>query len=222
MFTRLLIMFLVMFPLGGCAGLAGKNTRSLTEKEVRYLQSLRDRIKENGEKLQESLATLTSLSSRYAVRERSLALSISKAKLLESMKAPWAGGTNPEQFKTQRAVALYHLYDLAEAERDVINAKIVERRAAMRAVADSYGRFVVLLDEAIQNEMIVLSYLNQPTSTRIAGVINSFLEEVQAFHRQLALSDFPELRALAANVAQAEERVSKAKDRIEASLILAR
>jgi hypothetical protein len=165
------------------------------------------------------LVTLESLSSRHAVKEHSLEVSISKAKLLESMKSPWVVGTNPEQLRTQRAVALYHLYDLAEVERQVINTKIEERRTAMRVVADSYGRLVALLDEAIENEKIVLAHLNQPSSARIAGVINSFLAEVQAFHRQMAQSDLPELRALATDVAKAEERVSKAKERIEASLI---
>jgi hypothetical protein len=222
MFKRLLIIFFGMFLLGGCAGTSGKATRSLTESEVRYLDRLLDRVNKNGEKLKETLETLANLSSRYIAREYSLALSISKAKLLESLRSPWAGSTTPEQSKTQRAVTLYHLYDLAEAEREVITAKIKERRAAVTAVADNYSRLSALLNEAIQNEKVVLAYLDQPSSARIGGVVGAFLEEAQAFHRQLTQSEHPELRGLAGEVAKAEEIVSKAKDRIEASLTRAR
>lgn len=218
----ILVASLGISLLGGCGWMTGKATRSLTEAEQRYLQHVLDRVKQNEQALTESLDTLMNLASRNMAREHSSTLSISKAKLLESMRSPWAKGSNAEQFKTQRAVALYHLYDLAESEREVVNARIKERRAAMRAVAESYGQLVSLLYEAIENEHLVLAHLDQPSSARIAGVLSAFAEEVRAFHQQLARSDNPEWRALAAQVAQAEAQVSEAKARIESSLFSSR
>ena len=218
----ILVASLGISLISGCGWMTGKATRSLTEAEQRYLQHVLDRVKQNEEALTETLDTLANLATRNVAREHSSALSISKAKLLESMQSPWVKGANAEQFKTQRAVALYHLFDLAESEREAVNARIKERRAAMRAVADSYGRLVSLLYEAVENEQLILAHLDQPSSARISGVLSAFAEEVRAFHRQLAQSDNPEWRALADQVAKAEEQVSKAKARIESSLFQSR
>jgi hypothetical protein len=222
MHAKLCLVLLSLFALAGCSGLSGKATRALTASELDYLNRLRSRVAENGPKLDETLATMTSLTARHVAREHTLALSISKAKLLESMKSPWAPAAQQGQLETQRSVALYHLYDLAEAERAVIDARVAERRAATKAVADSYGQLRILIDRAIENEKVLLAYLDRPQSTRIAGVATTFLAEVQAFNRQLALSEHPELRKLATSLVAAEERVSKARERIDAALKLVR
>ncbi len=209
-FTLLLCSLL----LNGCASLSGNATRSLTAEELDFLSKLQAQVKKNNDAINQSLTALGSLYASKVEDEHSLKLSVSKAKLLESMRAPWT--TPPQSFAaTQRAVVLYHLYDLAEGQQALIDARIAERRAALRAVSDAYGKLDTLLGQAIENEKLILAYLNQPATARISAATGQLLAEINAFRDELAQSNNTELQALAQKAGRASERVDKAKDRID-------
>lgn len=117
-----LYQWIVFVPLAlstsGCAFFMGA-TRGLTKEEAALLQTLHDRTRGNKPKIESALNDLVEISASALEDTASLGVSISKAKLLESMKSPWTRPSN-SMVETQRAVALYHLYALGEAEQAVV------------------------------------------------------------------------------------------------------
>lgn len=204
----------IALVLSGCAGLSGGSVRKLSELEKDYYAKLQERMKSNAKSFNESLDDLLRLAVSSAEDEHSLSLSISKAKLLESMKAPWSSpGTG--MVATQKAVVLYHLYDLAEASQSAFHARVEERRGAIRALKEAYTGLAALLDQAAEAQKLLLAYLDQPASARASAFVGNVLTEASAFRERLDESQNPELKALAARTGQAVERVAKAKEQVD-------
>lgn len=213
---RHLVVVLVVAALaGGCA--SGGAIRELGSKEKEVIDAVRQRISENEPKVEAASKTLGELGASYVDKEFGLELALAKAKRLDSMRAPWAAP--PDEFReTQRAVVLYHLYDVEMAEQRVLDARMAERRAAVQEINRAYGDLEKLLVEASKSLELVLGYLNQPKSARILAFTESFLGEVTAFRERLAESDSPRLQKLAADVARYEMMVGQAKQRADSAL----
>jgi hypothetical protein len=130
------------------------------------------------------------------------------------MRAPWAAPRS-EFATTQRAVVLYHLYQMELAEREELEARIRERRARAREVLVTYRRLHALLVEASENLELVLEYLNQPASTRISEYTENLLAEIGAFRAELQQSENPQLRGLAEDVARYQEAARRSREDAE-------
>ncbi len=194
----------------------GGAVRELGIAELEVIQAVDERLKRNEEAMRGAARNLGELGAEYAEKEFVLALALAKAKRLESMRAPW---TSPsEEFaETERAVVLYHLYQVEMAEQNVLEARMQERRAAAQELLTAYQRMRPLLKGAAQNMEVVLKYLNQPNSARILAFTENFLGEVTAF-REALQADSPRLRKFAEDVARYEEVASRAKQQADMAL----
>ncbi|MGQ4807209.1 hypothetical protein NKDENANG_00553 [Candidatus Entotheonellaceae bacterium PAL068K] len=146
MIRYLLVAVLVGHVLAGCASV--KTVRKLGEEEKKYLNNLKSRLAENKKVFAEIAIELPMLADDFAQDANELHLSVAKAQLLESMKSPWAHPASGYR-QTQKAVALYNLYALIEANEAVAVAKREERRASMRNVVIAYGQVMLLLNKVI-------------------------------------------------------------------------
>lgn len=208
------ILLPVMFA-AGCA--TAGSVRELGEAEQQMFAALDQRLEENETMVRKTATQLGALGVDYVRKEYELELSLSKAKLLDAMRAPWASPRS-EFAPTQRAVVLYHLYQLELAEDEVLEARIRERRARAREVLVAYRRLQSLLAGASDNLELVLEYLNQPTGAQISEYTANFLAEVTAFRLELQESDNPRLRELADEVETYEEAARKAREEAEMAL----
>jgi hypothetical protein len=199
--------------MSGCSWKA----RQLTEAENEVLVKLRDHQKKNREAVHGSLDDLMRISTEAFADQYSLDLSISKAKLLESMKSPWLKPRS-SLVRTQMDVTLYHLYALSEAERELFDARLNLRQESIRETKKAYDRLLTLTNQIIESEKVILAHLNQPVNARISGFIDNVLVETKAFRETVAASDNPRLRSLAEDVEKAEERVERIKDLIDQAL----
>lgn len=205
--------------LGACAS-TGTATGKLAEKELEAFRKLETRLDANRDALAGALTDLGEISAQAIGDRHSLSLSIAKAQLLESMKSPWTN-PHPDLATTQKEVAFYHLYALAEAERELLEARLTERRAALAEVADAYDRLADLTAQIIAAEKIVIAHLKQPKGAQVSAFLGTLLGETRAFRQTLAASDNPELQALAARVGKAEDKVAGAQASIAQALAAA-
>ena len=83
---------------------------------------------------------------------------------------------------------------------------------------ETYGKAAALLDEAIANEQVILQYLEQPTSARIAAVVDETLIQADAFDAELAKSNDARLQRLAEAGQRASDHAKEARDAIESAL----
>lgn len=211
-----LLVTLVALAVGACASTA---TRELTVLELQVLDTLQARLDTNGDALDGVLVDLFEISREALTDQHALTASIAKAQLLESMKSPWLvqreGGT---MAITQREVALYHLYSLHEAQRELLSAKFDERRAALGEIRAAHSRLRSLVRELIKAERVILAYLEQPRGAQIRSLLTDLLAEATAFRAALAESGNPRLRELGERVKGAQERVERVQGLVERAL----
>ena len=69
-----------------CGCLSQESTKALAQEESRLLGQLQSRTKDNRAAAFESLALLERLGNQYTAQEHTLAMSISKAKLLDALE----------------------------------------------------------------------------------------------------------------------------------------
>lgn len=201
-------------------GCGAGQVRVLTQSEEDYLKALKTSVTENQPKLQRALDDIGLIHENAAVTERKQRLDgIAKEKLLESLKSPWT--TPPTNMQaTQRAVVLSHLYDLAQTEQQAFEAAQAERASARTQIASRWERIGKLLGDALTNQEKILKDLNQPTDQQVENVLSNFLLETKAFQGELAKSDDPELKRLAADTEKALGKVDGAKSKLESVLQL--
>ena len=183
---------------------------NLMEKTHQRLKNNQANVIDSLDDLQDNLATALT-------DQHSLKLSISKAKLLESMKSPWV---QPQQHMvaTQKEVAFYNLYALAEAEQESLYAVLRLRKQELNEVKTAYGHLVNSMGALIESQKLLLTHLNQPANAQINAFIGNALAEAKAFSKSLDESENPRLKSLAAKVAKAETQVDKALGRFNKAL----
>lgn len=215
MIRYVLIVVLVGHVLAGCASM--KSVRELGEEEKKYLNSLKARFAENNKVFAKIAIELPMLADDFAQDSNELHLSVAKAQLLESMKSPW---THPAlgYSQTQKAVALYNLYALIEANEAVAAAKREERRASMRNVVIAYRQVMSLLNKVIAAQELILKYLNQSDAAQLQAFAGQVLTEARAVREGLESSENPKLVKLAEKVGKVEKRLADIQDRVEAAL----
>ena len=209
--TSILLIVFAVFAVFSASCASSGSVRDLGVKEKEVIQGVQKRISANKPMVDSASKSLGELGAAYAEKEFELELALAKAKRLESMQSFLA--SPPEEFReTQRAVVLYHLYEVEQTEQKVLEARMAERRASVEEIGAAYRQLEVLLKDAAKNLEIVLEYLNQPKSARILAFTENFLSEVTAFRETLEKSDNPRLQRLAADVAQFEILAFKAKE----------
>jgi hypothetical protein len=199
----------------GCA--SGGSVRELGQSEKEMFAALNERLEANQTFVRKTANQLGELGADYERLEFELELALTKARLLDAMQAPWA---TPHEVSslTQRAIVLYHFYELELAEGKVLEARIRERRARARELYTAYRRLKALVADAGKNLEIVLEHLNQPTDAQIRAFTAAFLAEVTAFRQELRESDNPRLRELADDVERYEEAARKSTEDAEKAL----
>lgn len=207
-------MLLSLLLLTGCGVFEGAAVRALGNREKEALDKLSQRLAENQKPLRAAASQLDALTAEYARIEFQEELALSKAKLLESMRSPWAD-PSPGIAETQRAVVLYHLYELELSQLKALDARIEARISAEKELTKAGRELQRLVEKAADNLALVLRHLNQPRSARIRAFTETFLAEVSAFRGQLSQSDNPHLRAIAERVQHYEQRAQEAKTRID-------
>lgn len=212
---RLLFGLMTVPLFAACA--SGGSIRELGTLELQTLNAVDSALTENEAMMIGAATNLGELGAEYAAVEFDLELKMVQAQRLEAMRAPWAGPSD-DLVATQRAVVLYHLYEVELAQQKVLDARLAERRAAGRRVMEAYGRLAPLLRGASDNMEVLLEHLNQPKDAQIRMIAGAFLGEVTAFRTALQASENPELQALAANVVRYEEFASRAKEQAAAAL----
>lgn len=210
-----ILLVSLVVPSLGCVSL--RSARELSAAEMQFIQALHTRAAQNRAPLEASLADLSGISRSAIEDSHSLQTSIAKAKLLESMKSPWARPSS-SLVETQRAVALYHLYALAEAEQEVVAAKLRERSASTRKVLTRYDELTTLLVQAAEAQKLILAHLNQSDAAHALEFVSNLLVEVNAFQRRLAQSEDPDLQRFAGEVAEAEAKVQQARQGMQQAL----
>lgn len=213
--TRIaLVVISTGIALGGCAS---TGTQALARTEIEVLESLQQRLKTNRDTLDAALTGLKALAADAIKESGTLETSIAKAQLLESMKSPWIT-PSPELATTQKEVALYQLFALSEAQQELLRVRIQARHADIDQVRQAYNRLMSLTAQILENEKVVLAELSKPPSAQLTSFLSTLIAETSAFRQQLAESTNARVQALATDVAQAEERLTKAQSLIEAAL----
>ncbi len=210
-------ILLVALMLAGCS--SSQAVRQLSVAEKQAFDSLSVRLDENRQYMETALTALSALGASYTESATELEQALSKAKLLESMQSTLANASD-EFVETQRAVILYHLYEMDLAEQKMLESRVAERETACAEVLDAYNRLNNLMAGATDNLEIVIRYMNQPKKARIKELTANFLGEVVAFRQDLAGQDNPLLNKLADDVARYETRVNVSRARAEAALNL--
>lgn len=210
-------VMLIAFLLVGCS--SSQAVRQLSVAEKQAFDSLSVRLDNNRQFMEKALGALSELGAAYTESASELEQALSKAKLLESMQSTLAN-TSDEFVETQRAVILYHLYEMDLAEQKMLESRVAEREAACAEVQDAYDQLNDLLAGATDNLEVIIRYMNQPKKARIKELTANFLGEVNAFRMQLAGEENPLLNKLANDVARYEARVNVSRARAEAALNL--
>jgi hypothetical protein len=198
--------------LGALAlGCSTASVRQLSKGETEYLDAVTTRVDANRASSEQFLDALAVVDRQYAAIEREKGMNaIAEAKLLESMKAPWESPPAHLQ-ATQRAVILFHLYELLSKDRALFEAEQTERAESRTATLATYDQLATLLHAILTDEKIILQYLEQPKGSQIAGVVNETLVQATAFQAELAKSNDARLQKFAAETATAIERAEAAK-----------
>lgn len=212
---RPVALLLISVMAAGCA--SGGSVRELGQTEQEMFQTLSDTLKSNEKMVRKVSEQLGELGVDYTRMEFELEQSVSKAKLLEAMQAPWATPRG-EFAETQRAIVLYHFYELELAEDKVLEARIREQRESAREILTAYRKLNKLLEDAAKNLEIILEYMNQPTEAQIRAFTANFLAEVTAFREELQQSENPRLQRLAKDVARYEETARNSTEKAERAL----
>jgi hypothetical protein len=147
-----------------------------------------------------------------------LSTGLAQAQLLESMKSPWAKPSE-DMVATQKEVALYHLFALAEAQQDLLDAELALRAESIREVRKAYRRLIVLSGQMIEAEKVLVAHLEQPKQAWVSGFVAQVLTEARAFSAELESSDNPRLRELSGDVGDAAERVEKIQGQVEDAVV---
>lgn len=201
-----------------CTGcVTGGNVRKLSEKEKRIMDATHLRLKENKTKVFGSLNDMQDNTAMALADQHSLKLSISKAKLLESMKSPWAQ-PHTDMVATQKEVALYHLYALAEAEQAALDARLASRDQSIKELKKTYTKLVTSMGALIESQKLLLTHLNQPANARLTAFVGSVLAEAKTFRETLDASDNLRLKELATDVKESEDKVQKALEQINKAM----
>lgn len=199
-------------------GCGTASVRDLSQAERVYLDAVSKRVDAHAVAVEELVNKLRDIDRKYAQEERKQThTAVAEAKLLESMRAPWTT-PSPSLQTTQRAVILFHLYELLAQERAAFEAEQAERDARRQKVVDDYERIGNLLHHVIENQKVVLEYANRPAGSQIAAIADETLKQADAFNGALAKSTDPRLQALAEETTKASERVEKTKSAIQAAL----
>lgn len=214
--TLLLLALTVLLLSTGC-GTGGRATSSLAEQQQKIFDSVQERLDRQAPKIDQATQTLGDLGADYAEQAFQLERAVAKARQLDAMRAPWE---NPDAISSEsrRAIILYHLYAVEQAEQKALEAKQAERRAAAAEVSRAYSGLQDLVLEAQDQLAIILEFFTQPKSARALGYTRTFLDEVTAFREGLEASENPRLVEAAAKVKEAEERVREVDDRANEAL----
>ncbi|MFQ6004858.1 MAG: hypothetical protein ACE5OQ_05075 [Woeseia sp.] len=213
----LLVICLAVAAVAACSS---RDVRQLSSQEIEVIGRMRDALAGNRAEVYRSLDDLRD-NGNVALEERhSLAVNLSKAKLLESMKSPWVN-PHPDLAATQKEVALYQLYALAEAEHQLLAAMVSQRAAAVRQVRRAYARLITDAGRLIELQKTILAHLNQPTHARILAASAHVATELRAFESALAAADDPRLREIARNVDGALTRYQRIRQQLEDALEVA-
>ena len=205
----------IILVAGGCA--SSGSVRELGVSEKAMFAALDERLDQNDTFVRKTADQLGELGAEYVRIEFDLERKLTRAKLLEAMRTPWIAPPD-DLIMNQRAIVLYHFYELELAEEKVLDARIRERKAHTREILTAYRRLNALLKDAATNLEVVLENLNQPTDAQIRAFTSTFLAEVTAFREQLRKSDSPRLRELADDVERYEEAARKANENAENAL----
>ena len=209
------ILFLML--LGGCV--SNGPIRDLGKKEKDVIQKLNKRLADNKPIIESATKVMGDLGAQYEEYNFALELSLAKSKRLDSMQSFLS--SPPDEFReTQRAVILYHLYEVELAEQKVLQARMAERRASVQEIATAYAQLGKILSDATKNLEVLLKHVNRPKNARIVAFTDTFLGEVKTFRTTLAESDNPRLKELASEVEAFEIRAEKAKQDATSALQL--
>lgn len=201
-----------------CVGcVTGRNVRKLSDKEIEIMGKTHSRLKENKQLVFGSLDDMRDSAAMALADQQSLKLSLSKAKLLESMKSPWAQ-PHGDMVTTQREVVLYHLYALAEAEQSALDAQLLSRDESIKEIKKAYTQLVTSMGALIESQKLLLTHLNQPANSRLTAFIGTVLAEAKAFRETFDASENPRLKELAADVKASEEKVQTALEQINKAM----
>jgi hypothetical protein len=201
----------------GCAAMDPGAVRDLSAAERRAFAALDQRLRDNRPAMQDAVGTLGELGAEWTEQAFEAERNLARARRLESMQAPWAQ-TAGEYAQTQRAVVLYHLYEVEMAEQQVLEGRVAARRAAAEELLGAYDRYAGLLGEATGALEVVMEHLEQPDSARLAAAIATLLDETAAFREALQRSDNPRLQALAAEVARSEAAAMAVRQQADAAV----
>ncbi len=177
------------------------------------------RLKENKTQIFGSLTDMQDNTASALADQHSLDLSISKAKLLESMKSPWVQ-PHSDMVATQKEVAFYHMYALAEAEQAAFDARLAKRNQSIKELKKVYTELVTSMGALIESQKLLLTHLNQPANARLTAFVGSVLAEAKAFRETLDSSKNPRLEELAVDIKENEVKVQKALDQITKAMEL--
>jgi hypothetical protein len=193
------------------AACSSHGVRALTKEEMVYFKKFEARVDQNRAALKSALGHLEELANDYERQGSSEEVDLARPKLLGSMAN--AGATDEV-----RNATLFQLYELANAEAAASDATQQLRREKLDVILEHYASIQALLQRAIQNEKTIFVELNQPASSQALRSAGLLLSEVKNFREELAKSDNPKLQALAAKVADLEEKASKALENIAKGL----
>jgi hypothetical protein len=201
--------------LSGCASFGRAKVATLTTEEQQYMTALKKAVADNQTEVQKALDDIGRIHDNAVATEQSLLLgAVAKAKLLESMKSPWVNAPT-NMGETQRAVVLFHLYDLSQSELQAAEAARVQRATARTQIVAHWAHIGDLLGQALKNQEAILKDLNQPADQQLLNAVGNFLTDAKAFQAELAKSDDPELKRLASETDKALTKVDNAKDQLE-------
>ncbi|MEM8984059.1 MAG: hypothetical protein AAGC71_13595 [Pseudomonadota bacterium] len=207
----LLLVTLASYVAAGCAGFDASAVRELTAAERTVLEQSRMRLSDNRQSVNDSLSDLAETVAYVLPQRDRVAANLAKAKLLESMKSPWAATA---QTTTQREVALYHLFALSDAENAVLQQEIATRTARIDALRGTYAGLIRTLSALLAAQEQLLTHLSQPTSTQIMQVVNQVLIESQALRAALDTDNNPRLQRLYDGLVEREQALANAQERI--------
>lgn len=212
------LIVLLSCLLCGCGLNLGKRAAlNLGSAELEVFEALTTRLKQNQKAIDSVAATIGRLGADYVEKEHRLAAKISSGKRLEAMEAPWQSGQTPTA-KSQRAMALYHLYEIERSEQALLEARMQERIVAAAEIRQAYQRLMAIHQEAVLNLKLIMEHINQPPNSRIALIARQFLQETAELQSVLALDDDPKLRAIAERIARYEARIEQSKNRLNNAL----
>ncbi len=176
-----------------------RGVRELGHKERQAFDALSQRLKDNAQPMEAAANTLSRLAAEYAELQFELETAVAHAKRLESMRAPWVLPP-ADMAETQRAVILYHLYEVEMAQQKLLDALIQERREATDHIVERYEKLCQLLEQSQGNLETTLGYITQSKWEHLKDFAKSLRQDVQAYRKKTGPQRSAELVQMNDNV----------------------